>query len=271
MTVAQATDDTLPGASVKDTATVSGLTANATGTVTFKLYSDDTCSTTVTTLGPIAIGTVTNGTATVHSGAFDGLVNAGTYYFIASYQGDANNKYVSGKCGDDNESVTIKPGQPTIVTVAQATDDTLPGASVSDTATVSGLTANATGTVTFKLYSDSDCATASHNGYRCRDGDQRHRHGALGRVRRPGERRDVLLHRVLPGRCQQQERLRQVRRRQRVRDDQAGSAVDLDGRDAADDTLPGSSVKDTATVSGLTANATGSVTFRLYSDASCAT
>ena len=50
-----------------DTATVSGLTANATGTVTFTLYSDDDCSTTVTTLGPIALGTVTNGTATVQS------------------------------------------------------------------------------------------------------------------------------------------------------------------------------------------------------------
>ena len=183
VTVAQATDDTLPGASVKDTATVSGLTANATGTVTFKLYSDADCARLVTTLGPIAIGTVTNGTATVQSGAYDGLVNAGTYSFIASYQGDANNKDVAGKCGDDNESVTIKPGQPTIVTVAQAADDTLPGASVKDTATVSGLTANATGTVTFKLYSDATCVdTCDHAGSdRARDGDQRHRHGAVRR------------------------------------------------------------------------------------------
>ena len=60
---------------------------------------------------------MTNGNATVQSGAYDSLVNAGTYSFIASYQGDANNKDVAGKCGDDNESVTIKPGQPTIVTV----------------------------------------------------------------------------------------------------------------------------------------------------------
>ena len=45
MTVAQAADDTLPGASVKDIATVSGLSANATGTVTFKLYNDPTART----------------------------------------------------------------------------------------------------------------------------------------------------------------------------------------------------------------------------------
>ena len=108
--MAEATDDTLPGSSVKDTATVSGLTATATGSVTFTLYSDDSCTDLVTTLGPIAIGTVTSGTATVHSGAYDGLVDAGTYYFIASYKGDANNKDVAGDCGDDNESVTIKPG-----------------------------------------------------------------------------------------------------------------------------------------------------------------
>jgi hypothetical protein len=106
-TVAVATDNALPGTSVKDTATVTGLSANATGTVSFAIYSNNTCVTLVTTLGPVAIGTVTGGTATAVSPAYTGITAAGDYFFIASYSGDANNKAVAGKCGDANESVHV--------------------------------------------------------------------------------------------------------------------------------------------------------------------
>ncbi len=106
-TVAVATDNALPGTSVKDTATVTGLSANATGTVTFAIYSNNSCTTLVTTLGPVAIGTVTGGTATAVSPAYTGITAAGDYFFIASYSGDANNKAVAGKCGDANESVHV--------------------------------------------------------------------------------------------------------------------------------------------------------------------
>jgi hypothetical protein len=108
-TVAVATDNTLPGTSVKDTATVTGLSANATGTVTFAIYSNNSCTTLVTTLGPVAIGTVTGGTATAVSPVYTGITAAGDYFFIASYSGDANNKAVAGKCGDANESVHVNP------------------------------------------------------------------------------------------------------------------------------------------------------------------
>ena len=155
-TVAEATDDTLPDASVKDTATLSGLTANATGSVTFTLYIDDECSTVVTTLGPIDIGAVTGGTATVQSGSYTGLVNVGTYYFIASYDGDDNNKAASGQCGDDNESVTIKPANPGISTVAVANAVIKAGEKISDAASVTGLNPGATGTVTFALHGPND-------------------------------------------------------------------------------------------------------------------
>jgi hypothetical protein len=106
-TVAVATDDTLPGTSVKDTATVTGLSANATGTVTFAIYSNNSCTTLAATLGPVAIGGVTGGTATAVSAAYAGITAAGDYFFIASYSGDANNKAVAGKCGDANESVHV--------------------------------------------------------------------------------------------------------------------------------------------------------------------
>jgi hypothetical protein len=106
-TVAVATDNALPGASVKDTATVTGLSANATGTVTFAIYSNNGCTTLVTTLGPVAIGNVTGGKATAVSPVYTGITAAGDYFFIASYSGDANNTAVAGKCGDANESVHV--------------------------------------------------------------------------------------------------------------------------------------------------------------------
>ena len=148
VTVAEATDDTLPGTSVKDTANLTGLSADAGGTVTFKLYSDNTCETLVTTLGPVAIGTVSDGKASATSPSYTGLGDAGTYWFIASYSGDDNNNPVAGECGDDNEDLTIKKANPAIVTVAEATDDTLPGTSVKDTANLTGLSADAGGSVT---------------------------------------------------------------------------------------------------------------------------
>ncbi len=114
-TVAEATDDTLPGTSVKDTANLTGLSATP-GDGDFKLYSDDTCETLVTTLGPVAIGTVTDGKASATSPAYTGLGSAGTYWFIASYSGDDNNNPVAGECGDDNEDVTIKKANPAIAT-----------------------------------------------------------------------------------------------------------------------------------------------------------
>jgi hypothetical protein len=124
-TVAVATDNTLPGTSVKDTATVTGLSANATGTVSFAIYSNNSCTTLATTLGPVAIGTVTGGTATAVSPVYTGIAAAGDYFFIASYSGDANNNAVAGKCGDANESVHVnaapvavlpeKQGKPPVV------------------------------------------------------------------------------------------------------------------------------------------------------------
>jgi hypothetical protein len=124
-TVAAATDATLPATSVQDTAKLTGLTANATGSVTFRIYSNSSCTTVVTVLGPVPIGTVTGGTATVSSGVYTGIAAAGDYFFIASYSGDANNNAVAGKCGDANESVHVnaapvavlpeKQGKPPVV------------------------------------------------------------------------------------------------------------------------------------------------------------
>jgi hypothetical protein len=136
------------GTSVTDTATLSG-GASPSGTVTFRLFSDNTCTTQVFT----STNALTGGTAT--SGSFQPAA-PGTYYWTATYNGDASNNAVSAPCNAPNETVTITKATPTIST--QASPGGMVGVSLTDTATVSG-GASPTGTVTFRLFSDNACTT----------------------------------------------------------------------------------------------------------------
>jgi hypothetical protein len=117
-------DASLPGASIQDSATLTGLSNSPTGDVTFTAYSDAQCANSVATRGPVAIVPGAAGTATAASGAVP-VTAAGTYWWIASYSGDANNLPVAGSCGDAGEDVTIAKAQPELATTAS--DDALPG------------------------------------------------------------------------------------------------------------------------------------------------
>ncbi len=75
----------------------------------------------------------------------------GTYSWVATYNGDANNTTVSSGC--QAEPVTITQATPTITTMPSPGGPV--GISISDTATVSG-GFNPTGTVTFQLFPPSD-------------------------------------------------------------------------------------------------------------------
>ena len=92
------------GATVSDTATLSG-GSNPTGTVTFQLFgpNDSTC-------GGMPVFTSTK-TLSGGSATSDPFVptTPGTYRWIASYSGDANNDPVAGMCNDANESVVVLP------------------------------------------------------------------------------------------------------------------------------------------------------------------
>jgi hypothetical protein len=88
------------GGNTSDTATISG-GFQPTGTVTFRLYApgDATCQNAIAT----RTATLTGGSAAtgdVPVGA------AGTYNWVASYSGDANNNAVTGQCGDEPVVVT---------------------------------------------------------------------------------------------------------------------------------------------------------------------
>ena len=132
------------GSYIADKATVSG-GANPTGTVTFTLYSNATASGTplytdanVALVGGMATSTGYTATAT------------GTDFWVATYNGDANNAAVSS--GTASEPVVISAASPAISTSQQPASAVV-GGSIADKATVSG-GANPTGTVTFTLYNN---------------------------------------------------------------------------------------------------------------------
>ena len=133
------------GSQVADQATVSG-GESPSGTVTFKLY--DNPSGTGTPLYTDANEPLSNGTA--QSGSYT-VTSTGTDYWVATYNGDADNNSVSSGAAD--EPVTIGPATPSISTSAQPSSTTVGGA-VADQATVSGGD-SPSGTVTFTLYDNS--------------------------------------------------------------------------------------------------------------------
>ena len=137
------------GGSIFDTATLSGGN-NPTGTITVRLYgpNDAACA-----LAPI----FTNGKTVAGNGSYQSdafVVNVvGTYRWIASYSGDANNNAVAGACNDANESVVVTADSPSLTTVSSPAIKL--GGSVTDTATLLNGTLP-TGSITFRLYGPND-------------------------------------------------------------------------------------------------------------------
>jgi len=87
---------------VSDSATLSGATADAGGTVTYSVYSNADCSTKFADGGTVS---VTNGTVpNSNELTFD---TPGTYYWQASYSGDPNNAPALSKCTD--EKLVVAP------------------------------------------------------------------------------------------------------------------------------------------------------------------
>jgi hypothetical protein len=151
------------GGQLSDSADVTGLVGATPGsTVTFRLYgpSDPTCSGTpvFTDTQPLSIGAdPTAGSA--QSQVFT-PADAGTYRWVATYDGDVNNAAVSGTCGDPTESRVVSQATPSIATLASP-DTALGVGQLSDQATVTGLVSQVgPQTVTFDLFGPSDPACA---------------------------------------------------------------------------------------------------------------
>ncbi len=128
------------GAAISDSAVLTGATSDAGGSISFKLYSNDTCTTLVTTLGPVSV----SGNGTYPSGSYTPSA-VGTYYWVASYIGDVKNESVSGGCKDIGETSVVNKA-PADIATAQSF---YPQDSVTMSASAGG---TPTGTVTFKLF-----------------------------------------------------------------------------------------------------------------------
>jgi hypothetical protein len=95
------------GTAVHDQATLTGSkVSTAGGTVTYRAYTDVHC-----TLGAVGAGakTVVNGSVPASDALTLGL---GTYYWEASYSGDATHAAAIGTCGDEVLTVTPVPNLP---------------------------------------------------------------------------------------------------------------------------------------------------------------
>ena len=106
------------GDAIHDVATLSGGVDVPQGTITFSLYGpSDTpdCSG-----DPVFTDTVNvDGNGDYQSADFTPTA-PGTYYWIASYSGDANNQSSTGSCGDEGETSTIESADIQIVKTADA-------------------------------------------------------------------------------------------------------------------------------------------------------
>ena len=84
---------------------------------------------------------------------------AGGYFWQAVYSGDANNSSATSAC--TSEPITITANSPTITTSLVTVSPQTALATITDSATLTGATADAGGTVTFSLYSPEPRAVDS--------------------------------------------------------------------------------------------------------------
>jgi hypothetical protein len=144
------------GAAVGDTAKLSGTNVEkASGTITYAIYSDKECKTRVGKAGEV---TVANGVVPESS---EEKLEAGTYYWQATYSGDSSNEGSTSACGKEIATVKAATSLTTTLQGEGREGEQLTvaeGASVNDTATLAGADAPmATGTVTYDVYSDGHC------------------------------------------------------------------------------------------------------------------
>src|SRR3984885_12318011 len=143
------------GGTIHDSATLTGAAANAGGTVVYNIWftpggtSAPDCSG-----SPLTSATVNVSGGSVPDSPPYTATATGYYSFDAVYSGDANDQAATSACG--TETLTVKSA-PSITTTLSASTASL-GQPVHDTATLSGATPNAGGSVTYNVYSGSSCS-----------------------------------------------------------------------------------------------------------------
>jgi len=139
------------GGSVFDTAAISG-GFQAGGSVTYNVFTGGTCNGALTVLPSVAVvnGAVPNSVSQIFN-------SAGQYSWNAVYSGDANNFGATSTC----EPLTVNPTSGvTIFTILSPSSITV-GGSVTDAATLTGVTPGAGGTVTYNSFQSASCTGTS--------------------------------------------------------------------------------------------------------------
>jgi hypothetical protein len=145
------------GGSVTDTATLSDATGSASGNITINVFSGNSASAcSGTAIASETASPTTDGNGS-YTASFSGLA-AGSYEFQASYAGDGNNLPAKSVCG--TEPLTVNQAAPSITTsLSQSTIAV--GGSVTDTATLSGASTGATGTITINVFLGNSASACS--------------------------------------------------------------------------------------------------------------
>ena len=134
------------GQTIADGAILSNGSA-PTGTMTFNLYGPNnaTCSGAPIFTSAVAV----NGNGNYFSEHFR-PTTTGTYRWIASYSGDAENAPVSNACNDPNQSVVVTAAATSTV-IASSSNPSAVGQSVTFTATVTSRGGTPSGSVQFRI------------------------------------------------------------------------------------------------------------------------
>jgi hypothetical protein len=149
--------DSIPvGGSVHDSATLTGATSDAGGSVEYRYYPSlsDCQADTSAFPGMQPTGGTSAGTVTVTNGVVPNsdtvtFPDTGTFFWAGFYSGDDNNGAADSAC--TGEQLMVHPTTPTITTQLSASSIPL-GGSVHDSATLTGATEDAEGTVEYRFY-----------------------------------------------------------------------------------------------------------------------
>src|SRR2546430_4094953 len=108
------------GDALGDTATLTGATSDAGGTISFYLFKpgDDCSDLSTAVYSSTDVAVSGNDTYNSSDGTESGsnvTDQAGTYHWLANYSGDDNNDSAGSKCAD--EAVVISPNKPGLTTI----------------------------------------------------------------------------------------------------------------------------------------------------------
>ena len=155
--VASASGPTTVGGQLSDTAALTGAN-DPTGTITFRLFGPDdpTCSGTVASQSSRTV----NGNGTYTSDPFTAAA-PGTYRWVASYSGDADDPALASACGDLAQTVVVSAGPTTTSTSTSTTSTSTTSTSTTVPPTTTSSTTSTSSSSTTTSPSSTTTSTTS--------------------------------------------------------------------------------------------------------------